>query len=309
MGGVGGIATQVLPLFGVILLAWGAGRWMPWAPKLISSVLVYALIPLLVIDKVLGAEPSELMVIPPLTFTVAALMALPAHWLSRRTGDRFDPQLLSAGFSFFNVAFFGMPVASALYGEAAVSTIVCAFVGTALYGDTIGYYRVARTQEGKARAASKALRIPLFYAFVLAVVLKVSGVEAPEALRAPADALSTLVSVAGMAVIGFNLANVKAGDLDAPVLARIVAVRQVAAIVLFAAALGVEAAFVGVLQTREQVLIGLIALFPIAANISLFASLLGTREKEAATLVALSSVVSLVLVTAAVWVLGLAGVR
>lgn len=306
-GGLSGIATQVLPLFGVILLAWGAGRWMPRAPKIISGLLVYALIPLLVIDKILRAEPTELMVIPPMMFAVAALMALPARWLSRRIGDDFDPQLLSASFSFFNVAFFGMPVASALFGEAAVSTIICAFVGTALYGDTIGYYLVARTKEGKRRAASKALRIPLFYAFVLAVILKVSGVEAPDGIRPAADTLSTLVSVLGMAVIGFNLASVKAGDLDRPLLARILALRQASAVVLVAAALGLEATFVGVLGQREQILVGLIALFPIAANVSLFASLLDTREKEAAMLVALSSVLALLLVTAAVAVLGAAG--
>ncbi len=186
-GGVGDVLTQVLPLFGVILLAWGAGRWLPWAPKFISGVLVYGLIPILVIDKVLRAEPAELAVIPPMMFAVAALMALPARWLSQRQGDDFDPQLLSASFSFFNVAFFGMPVASALFGEAAVSTIICAFVGTALYGDTIGYYRVARTKEGRAKAASKALRIPLFYAFAVAVILKLSGVQAPPSLRGPAD--------------------------------------------------------------------------------------------------------------------------
>lgn len=306
-GGVGAVLTQVLPLFGVILLAWGGGKWIPGAPKLISGVLVYALIPLLVIDKVLRAEPAELMVIPPMMFAVAALMALPARWLSQRIGDAFDPQLLSASFSFFNVAFFGMPIAGALFGEAAVSTIICAFVGTALYGDTIGYYLVARTKEGKAKAASKALRIPLFYAFVLAVVLKLSGVQAPEPIRGPADMVSTLVSVLGMAVIGFNLAKVKSGDTGAPVLVRILAVRQVSAIVLVAAALAIEATFVGILGQREQILVGLIALFPIAANVSLFASLLGTREKEAATLVAVSSVLALVLVTVAIGILGAVG--
>jgi len=307
-GGLGGIATQVLPLFGIVLLAWGAGRWLPRAPKLISAVLVYGFIPLLVIDKVLGAKPSELMVIPPMMFAVAAAMALPARWLSQRIGDRFDPPLLSASFSFFNVAFFGMPVASALFGEAAISTIVCAFVGTALYGDTIGYYLVARTKEGKRRAASKALRIPLFYAFALAVILKSLGVETPDDVQPVADVLSTVVSVLGMAVIGFNLAAVKAGDLDLPVLGRILAVRQASAIVLVAIVLAAEAAFVGVLGTQERTLVGLIALFPIAANVSLFASLLGTREKDAAILVALSSLLSLILVTLAVAAMGAFGV-
>lgn len=302
-----GLATQVLPLFGVILLAWAIGARVPWMAKLVSAVLVYALIPLLVVDKVLRAEPAELAVIPPMMFAVAAAMAWPAHRLSRRIGDRFDPPLLSAGFSFFNVAFFGMPVAGALFGEAAVSTIICAFVGTALYGDTIGYYLVARTAEGKRRAASKALRIPLFYAFVAAVALKLSGVQSPEALRPAADTLSTVVSVLGMAVIGLNLAKARARDVDWRLLGGVLAVRQASAVVLVATVLALEATLVGVLERQERVLVGLIALFPIAANISLFASLLGTREQEAATLVALSSVVSLALVAVAVVGLGTVG--
>ena len=119
--------------------------------------------------------------------------------------------------------------------------------------------------------------------------------------------VSTLVSVLGMAVIGFNLAKVKGGDADGAVLTRILALRQIRAITFVALALAIEAAFVGILGERERILIGLIALFPIAANVSLFASLLGTREKEAATLVALSSVVALALVTAAIAILGWVG--
>jgi len=108
-------------------------------------------------------------------------------------------------------------------------------------------------------------------------------------------------------VIGFNLAKAKGGDANAALLARILALRQVSAIILVAVALAIEAAIVGILGGRERILMGLIALFPIAANVSLFASLLGTREKDAATLVALSSVLALVLVTAAIAILGWVG--
>jgi ACR3 family arsenite efflux pump ArsB len=66
--------------------------------------------------------------------------------------------------------------------------------------------------------------------------------------------------------------------------------------VLIATALALEAAFIGILAPRDRVIVGLIALFPIASNVTLFATLLDTNRKAAAVLVALSSVVSLVLV-------------
>ena len=296
MSALGNIAAALLPLYGVILVAWVIGGRVPWAAKLFSTILVFGLIPVLVIDKVLAAEARQLMVIPPLMFGVAALMSIPAYRLAQRLGDEFDPKLLSASFSFFNVAFFGVPVSQALFGEVGVSTVICAYIGSALYGDTIGYFLIARTKEGNRKAATKALRVPVVYVVIGAIIAKAAGVTMPEAAAPIVSVAGTLVSVLGMAVIGLNLAETGRDDWRPKLMTRILAVRQVSGIVLIAAALALEAAFVGVLGPRDRVIVGLVALFPIASNVTLFATLLDTNRKAAAVLVALSSAVSLVLV-------------
>ena len=296
MSALGNIAAALLPLYGVILVAWVIGGRVPWAAKLFSTILVFGLIPVLVIDKVLSAEARQLMVIPPLMFGVAALMSIPAYRLAQRLGDDFDPKLLSASFSFFNVAFFGVPVSQALFGEVGVSTVICAYIGSALYGDTIGYFLIARTKEGNRKAATKALRVPVVYVVIGAIIAKAAGVTMPEAAAPIVSVAGTLVSVLGMAVIGLNLAETGRDDWRPKLMTRILAVRQVSGIVLIAAALALEAAFVGVLGPRDRVIVGLVALFPIASNVTLFATLLDTNRKAAAVLVALSSAVSLVLV-------------
>ena len=304
MSALGDIAVALLPLYAVIAIAWLIGGRLPWAAKLFSTILVYGLIPLLVIDKVLSAETRQLMVIPPLMFAVAALMSIPAHRLAKRLGDDFDPKLLSASFSFFNVAFFGLPVSQALFGEVGASTVICAYIGSALYGDTIGYFLIARTKEGARKAATKALRVPVVYVVIGAIIAKLAGVTLPEGVAPVVSVVGTLVSILGMAVIGLNLAETGRDDWQPKLMARILAVRQVAAIVLLAAALGLEAAFVGILEPRDRIIVGLIALFPIASNVTLFATLLDTNRKSAAILVALSSVVSLLLVLLVVAVFG-----
>ncbi|PZO75352.1 MAG: hypothetical protein DI640_04890 [Sphingomonas taxi] len=296
MSAIGNIAAALLPLYGVILLAWAVGSRVPWAAKLCSKALVFGLIPLLVIDKVLGAEVQQLMVIPPLMFVVSALMSIPAYRLAKRLGDDFDPKLLSASFSFFNVAFFGVPVSQALFGEVGVSTVICAYIGSALYGNTIGYFLIARTKEGTRKAATKALRVPLVYVVIGSLLAKWGGVTMPEAAAPIVSIAGTLVSVLGMAVIGLNLAETGRDDWRPRLMTRILAVRQVAGVILLGAALALEAAFVGVLSPRDRVIVGLVALFPIASNVTLFATLLDTNRKSAAILVALSSAVSLVLV-------------
>jgi len=296
MSALGNIASALLPLYGVILIAWAFGSRVPWAAKLFSTILVFGLIPLLVIDKVLAAETRQLMVIPPMMFLVAALMSIPAHRLAKRLGDDFDPKLLSASFSFFNVAFFGVPVSQALFGDVGVSTVICAYIGSALYGDTVGYFLIARTKEGTRKAATKALRVPVVYVIMCAIVAKWAGVTMPEGAAPIVSIAGTLVSVLGMAVIGLNLAETSGEDWRPQLMARILAIRQASGLVLLATALAAEAAFVGILSPRDRVIVGLVALFPIASNVTLFATLLDTNRKAAAILVALSSLVSLVLV-------------
>ncbi len=296
MSALGNIAAALLPLYGVILLTWAFGARVPWAAKLCSKVLVFGLIPLLVIDKVLGAEIRQLMVIPPLMFVVSALMSIPAYRLAKRLDGDFDPKLLSASFSFFNVAFFGVPVSQALFGEVGVSTVICAYIGGALYGNTIGYFLIARTKEGTRTAATKALRVPLVYVVIGSIIAKWGGVTMPEAAAPIVSIAGTLVSVLGMAVIGLNLAETGRDDWRPKLMTRILAVRQIAGLILLGAALALEAAFVGILSPRDRVIVGLVALFPIASNVTLFATLLDTNRKAAAILVALSSAVSLVLV-------------
>ncbi len=296
MSAIGNIAAALLPLYGVILIGWAVGGRLPWAAKLFSTILVFGLIPLLVIDKVLAAETRQLMVIPPLMFAVAALMSIPAHRLAQRLGKDFDPKLLSASFSFFNVAFFGVPVSQALFGEVGASTVICAYIGSALYGDTIGYFLIARTKEGARKAATKALRVPIVYVVIGAIIAKLAGVTMPEAAKPVLSIAGTLVSVLGMAVIGLNLAETGRDDWRPKLMTRILAVRQASGLILLGTALALEAALVGILTPRDRVIVGLVALFPIASNVTLFATLLDTNRKAAAVLVALSSVVSLVLV-------------
>ncbi len=296
MSAIGNIAAALLPLYGVILIGWAIGGRLPWAAKLFSTILVFGLIPLLVIDKVLAAETRQLMVIPPLMFAVAALMSIPAHRLAQRLGKDFDPKLLSASFSFFNVAFFGVPVSQALFGEVGASTVICAYIGSALYGDTIGYFLIARTKEGARKAATKALRVPIVYVVMGAIIAKLAGVTMPEAAKPVLSIAGTLVSVLGMAVIGLNLAETGRDDWRPKLMTRILAVRQASGLILLGTALALEAALVGILTPRDRVIVGLVALFPIASNVTLFATLLDTNRKAAAVLVALSSVVSLMLV-------------
>uniref|UniRef100_UPI0026117C96 hypothetical protein n=1 Tax=uncultured Sphingomonas sp. TaxID=158754 RepID=UPI0026117C96 len=105
-------------------------------------------------------------------------------------------------------------------------------------------------------------------------------------------------------VVGLGLGQAGEGRTEPRLLAKILAVRQVSAAVLLALALGIEALAVGTLDRQDRIIVGLVALFPIAANITVFATLIDKNKREAAILIGASSAVSLVLVAVVVGVAG-----
>ena len=293
---LGELATKVLPLYGLVIVGFFLNRRFHVPEQYFSAALLYVLLPILVVDNVMQASATQLAVIPPLTFLLATLMNIPARLASRSIAPDYNQNLLASTFSFFNVAFFGIPTVTALFGPEQLTIVICAYIGTALYGDTIGYYLVARTKLPVGQAVSKVFKIPLLYAFLIGLVLNLNGVKPPEAWTPVLDGLGWVVSALGMLMIGFNLSGVKLKTVDYSRLTRITAARTVGAILLMGGLLWAEYAWVGELDTKSRQVLALIPFFPVAVTVTVFASFLETEEQSAASLVAFTAFVSLLLV-------------
>lgn len=252
--------------------------------------------PILVVDNVLEASVSKLTILPAISFLLAFLMMFPATWMYKKSENLENPSLLRSSFSFFNVAFFGIPTVNALFDEGAVTTLICIYIGTALYGNIIGYVQVAKTKFGTKQSIIEVFKVPFIYVFILAVILKIAEVETPEAVTPVIDVISVIVSAAGMMIIGMNITNVNLKGLDWNYYAKVLGIRQISAIVITAALMGLQYWIVDGLESEEQQIMALIPLFPIAANVTVFASFLKAKEKESALLVLLSMAISLILV-------------
>ena len=287
------LALKVVPLLGVIGVGYWLGKKYDKLADRISNILIYALLPLLVISKIPQAESKQLAIIPALLFIFAALMTIPAFIAKDKLDTDLDKRLLASSFSFFNIAFFGTPIVSAVFSKEDTATMIAAYAGCALYGDTIGYFFVARTKMPTREAILKVLKIPLLYAFLLAFGLAIAGWQPSETVKTASTGLGWVVSVLGMSIIGFNLSLNQLNEIPYKKLSKVIGVRQLSAAILFAGLLLLEAVLIGKLEVKEQAIVGLIALFPIAATVTVFATLIDTQRKEASALVAWSNVVSL----------------
>ncbi|MEO2070912.1 MAG: hypothetical protein ABGW99_06180 [Zunongwangia sp.] len=268
-----------------------------WIPKSwIHKPLLFVLLPILVIDHVLNAGFSNLVILAVISFLLAFLMIFPAILVNRSIDDSGDINILKSGFSYFNVAFFGIPTVKSLFGEDAVTTLICIYVGTALYGNIIGYIQVAKSKYSTKKAIIEVLKVPFIYIIILALILKAFKVETPEAVKPIVSVLGTIVSVMGMLIIGMNLTNIRFKSLNWGYYGKVLGVRTISAVIITAALMGLEYWLIDGLDKEQRQVMALIPLFPIAANLAVFSSFLKSQEKEAALLIVFSMVLSLILV-------------
>ena len=287
---------NLLPVTAFIGVGYLLRKKFNFNPDLISKPLLYFLIPVLVIYNVSEASTSKILVIPALTFLIAAGMNLPAIFAHRTFANKENPHLLKGSFTFFNVLFFGIPTVKALFGQGAVSTLICIFLGTALYGDVIGYYQVAKTRFSSKRAVKEVLKIPYIYVFTLAITVKLLGIEIPEEAAPVMDVAGWVVSALGMTIVGLQLSHINFKKVPAFYFSKLLGFRAISAgLVVGLLVLG-EYLIFHQLTKKDYQMLALIPFFPLASSISLFASFLKTKEERFSLLVFFSIGFSLLLI-------------
>ncbi|RAV29373.1 AEC family transporter [Sinomicrobium soli] len=262
----------------------------------INKPLLFVLLPVLVIDKVLEARAANIAILAVMSFSLSALMLLPAVWVKHKLKPSLNINILKSSYAYFNVAFFGIPVVTALFGEEGITILICIYIGSALYGNIFGFIQVAKSRFTTRKAVSEVFKVPFIYAISLALILKVFNVHSPAIMGPVSRALSVLVSVAGMTIIGMSLTHIKFRAVSWNYYARILGFRVLAAIAVAALLLFLEYRLINGLNPEERQVMALVSLFPIAVNLAVFASFLKSREEEAALLILLSTGLSLVLV-------------
>jgi malate permease and related proteins len=294
---------ELLPVLAFIPAGYFLGKKTRLKSAYISKPLINVLLPLLVFTNMLEADGSKLSILPVCTFLLALAMNYVAKAAHQKIASDTDPLLLRSSFSFFNIAFFGIPIVTALFGKESVSVLICIYLGSALYGDTIGYYQVARTQSDSKEALKKVFQIPFLYVFVAGVISKIAGLETPEFIKPVIDVVSFAVSALGMAIVGFQLSDVDFKHIRWGYFAKLLAVRTIAAALILAAIAWPVSLFIDTLEKDDYTMLGLVPLFPVAANVTVFAASLKADEEQSSLLVFISMLLSIVLISIATLIL------
>jgi malate permease and related proteins len=287
---------NLLPVISFILIGYFIKRKLKFNQKIFSFPLIYFLLPVLVIYNISEASMEKIIILPAITFLLALGMNLPALISYRTFAGKENIYLLKSSFTFFNVAFFGIPTITALFGKAEISSLICAYLGTALYGNTIGYYQVAKTRFTTKEAIIELLKIPYLYVFIFALIFKALAIDIPDEAEPVMNIVGWIVSAAGMLIVGLNLIDIDLRKLNFKYFSGLLGLRILGAILILALIAGAEYIFIEKLEITDYLILALLPFFPIASNVSLFATFLNTEEERFSLFVLLSIIISLVLV-------------
>lgn len=214
------IVTQMLMIFGIVLVGLFAAKRDLWAAELdrklsifIMNISMPALILASVMGKDLAFENSELLalaVVAVVNYVVLIGMAylVPHMWKvnAARKG------LLSFMLAFGNVSFIGYPVCDAVFGPKAV---FCASVLNIPFNLLVFTVGVSFINGGKAKSAfsPKLILSPCVVASLIAVVIAVARIQMPTPVGEWFHLLGDLTTPCALLIIGSSLSHIPVRDM------------------------------------------------------------------------------------------------
>lgn len=176
-------AEVLLPVIVVVSLGFALGRAFPLDTRTLNRVSLYVLSPCLVFvsllrTEVAGGEALRLtaqMVLVMLATVLLAYLLAPALGLSRQQRSGF---LLTS--TFMNSGNFGLSISRFAFGDVGFQFAVIGYLTQAVLSQTLAVYLASAGTSDRRAALGQVFRLPLIYAVLSALGLRLLGVHLDE---------------------------------------------------------------------------------------------------------------------------------
>src|SRR5690606_19746577 len=118
----------------------------------------------------------------------------------------------------------------------------------------------------------------------------------PDSVTPALDVVRVGVSAGGRVRVGMNGRKVDVEARDKKYCAKLLSLRMLSAAVMMALLLLLEFWLIDMLEEEDRQMLALIPFFPVAANVTVYASFLGSKEEQSGLLVLMTVVISLLFV-------------
>lgn len=297
--------AKMLPLYVVMGAGYGLQRATGDLMRALALLQIYFLSPIVVLTNVMRLEVTWDNYYLPLILTAICIIIATVTRIGLRNADQSWAPAIVQSSGTFNGGYLGIPIAAILFPPEILPLYIFIMTGGTLYENSVGYYYIARGRFSPMDAFKKLLSLPVLYALLLGVLLGHFGVQVPEIWQGFVQNIMGAYIIIGALIIGYGIAMVKTWKFDWNFLGIILTIKHA---VWPAAIIGLIILDVYHWHWFDAALHKIFLLFailPLAANTAAFASLFGIAPDRSATAVAMSTLISLVLIPVLAILLGL----
>ncbi len=220
---MGVLFSVTLPVFGLILIGFGAGRWRVLGSEAtdgLNSFVYYFALPALLLHSVAKAPLAEIFnwsYLGAVAAGIAITVALTVILSKTLYGDGLSVLSVRAvSAAFANTGYVGIPLAITAFGQAAaVPAIMATVINSVVIGVAAAMIELDRRQSGVGPLASVARTLttnPLVLAVVIGGGIAVSGLAVPGALATFLDLLGAAAGPCALFALGLFAAQQQGKD-------------------------------------------------------------------------------------------------
>ncbi len=211
MSGIVEVLTQnILPIFIVAALGFLLQRSQALDVRTLSSVVFNVFTPCLVFSSLVGSrlplgDLAQLAAFSVIVVLAMGLFGLIAGRLLRLS--RPDAVVLLLTIMFVNGGNFGLTLNQLRYGEPGLSRALVFFIVSTMLVYTVGVFLASMGHSDWRHALRRLLRVPAFYAVIVAVFVYTMQLEVPGPLMSAVD-IAAAGAIPGMLIVlGMNIAR------------------------------------------------------------------------------------------------------
>jgi malate permease and related proteins len=293
------LLQQMIPLYGIIIVGYIAGKYLAVKKDSIARILLYVLTPAVIFNGILTSNITlSLLSIPILSCllcTIVALITLFAASLIWKDGTK---NMLSVGIANGNFGFLGLPLTILLLGQKYAALTALFMLGAAVFIATVGMFIAARTHYNLRESMLKVVRMPLIYAFLLGLLLNMLKVPINNSIMQALNNMNGAYSTLGLMLVGIAMSELGEIKIE-PVLMifTIIMTYILWPLITFGVILLDKSIFMFYNADIYRTLL-LMSIVPVGATIVAISTELKVQPEKASFVVILTTVISLIYIPA-----------
>lgn len=291
---IGLILENLLPLYGLILLGYIAGKKLDVNLNSISRIAIFILLPIVTLGATIQLElnPSYIF-LPFVIWTISYIVALSTYKVAGLHWKDGTQNLLATAGVNSNAIYFGLPVIIALFGPVGTAIYLVMNLGGSINNVTLGYYLTARGRFTVKESFIKVLKFPAVHAAWVGLVLNVAGIEMTNVMDRYWDFAKGGMVFLGMMMIGIAISKLPRLSFNWLEISAYMFVKSVAWPVLAASVVALDICVFKLYGSEVHQMLLYHSAMPIMGNLVAYAAEHKLHPERAGAAVMFSSVAAL----------------